>query len=143
MSDKIYRNVKSPGKGLEKFFGELQLAIMKVVWEQQPVSVSDVLTALNQKKRHLAYTTVMTILNRLTEKGWLKAEKQGRAFLYRAAYSREEAEATAVGEVVRALLNDFGDVAIAQFVKELDGSVSEQLSHLADLMREAEKHDDQ
>ena len=143
MPNPKYTKAKNPGKGLEKFLGILQLAVMEVVWERQPVSVSEVLNALNQQQRNLAYTTVMTIMSRLAEKGWLVSEKRGRAFFYRTVHSREEAEATAVGAVVRALLEDFGEVAIAQFVKELDEIDPTQLSHLAELAREVEQNDDQ
>ena len=139
MPDETYRKAKHTGKGLEKFLGELQLAVMEIVWEHQPISVADVLRHLNQGNRNLAYTTVMTIMSRLAEKGWLLTEKRGRAYYYRAVRSREEAEAEAVGEVLRALIADFGEVAIAQLVKELDEVDPEQLSRLAELGLEAEQ----
>ena len=143
MPDETYRRTtRNSGKGLEKFLGELQLAVMEAVWKRQPVSVSDVLTELNQQKRDLAYTTVMTTMSRLAEKGWLISEKQGRAFFYRAVHSREEAEAAAVGEVVRALLEDFGEIAVAQFVKGLDEIDLERLARLNELTQEAEQDDD-
>lgn len=144
MPDETYRRTKrNSGKGLEKFLGELQLAVMEVVWKGQPVSVSDVLTELSQQKRDLAYTTVMTIMSRLADKGWLISEKQGRAFFYHAAHSREEAEAAAVGEVVRALLEDFGQIAVAQFVKELDEIDLERLARLNELTQETDQSDDE
>ena len=144
MPDETYRRTKgNPGKGLEKFLGELQLAVMEVVWKRQPVSVADVLTELHHQQRDLAYTTVMTIMSRLTEKGWLISEKHGRAFVYRAAQSRQEAEAAAVGEVVRALLQDFGPIAVAQFAKELDEIDPERLARLHDLIQEAKPSDDE
>lgn len=137
MPDNMYRKIKNkPGNRLEKFLGELELAIMEIVWEREPIKVSDVLTVLNNQKHHLAYTSVMTVMSRLVEKGWLKAEKHGRAFFYCTVHSRQEAEATAVGDVVRALLNDFGDVAVAEFIKELDGISPETLNRLAELSRE-------
>ncbi len=144
MPDDTYRRTKgNAGKGLEKFLGELQLAIMEVVWKHQPVSVADVLTELHYQKRDLAYTTVMTIMSRLAEKGWLISEKQGRAYVYRAAQSRQEAEAAAVGEVVRALLQDFGSIAVAQFAKELDEIDPERLARLHNLIQEAKPSDDE
>ena len=144
MSDDLYRRAKNTNvKGLEKFLGELELAVMNVVWSREPATVSDVLETLHQEKeRQLAYTTVMTIMSRLTEKGWLEAEKQGRAFSYRAMHSRQEAEAAAVRSVVRALLEDFGDVAVTQFVKELDDIDPNQLVRLAKLADEPEEADD-
>lgn len=144
MPHSLYERMKRPSRrGLEKFLGELELAVMEVVWKHQPVSVSDVLTLLKQKKNNLAYTTVMTVMRRLSEKGWLKAAKRGRAYLYQAAHSREETEAVAVGQVVRALLHDFGDVAVAQFVKELDEIDPDQLTRLAELAREVEPSEDE
>jgi predicted transcriptional regulator len=142
--DEIYhKTTKSSGKGLEKFLGELQLAVMEIVWKHQPISVSDALSALNQQNRNLAYTTVMTIMSRLADKGWLVSEKRGRAYYYRAVHSRQEAEAKTVSEVVRALLDDFGDLAVAQFVKELDEVDPDQLARLTDLTHEVEQNDDQ
>jgi BlaI family transcriptional regulator, penicillinase repressor len=90
----------------------------------------------------LAYTTIMTIMSRLVEKGWLTAEKRGRAYLYRATHSRQEAEAEAAGKVIRALLEDFGDVAVAQFVRELDEIDPKQLTRLAELAQRAERDED-
>lgn len=144
MSDDLYRKARNKNaKGLEKFLGELELAVMTIVWDRQLATVSDVLKTLQQAEgRQLAYTTVMTILSRLTEKGWLVAEKRGRAFSYRAVHSRQEAEAAAVSSVVRALLEDFGDVVVTQFVKELDDLDANQLARLAKLADEPEEADD-
>lgn len=138
MSNKIKN---SASRGLEKFLGELELAVMQIVWEQQPVSVATVLSQLNSGERTWAYTTIMTIMSRLAAKGWLVTEKQGRALIYRAAQTREEAEAKMAGEIVRSLLADFGDVAIAQFVRELDRLDPNQLSRLADLARSEQEED--
>ena len=137
-----YQKLQNPqGKGLEKFFGELELAVMEVVWEHQPVSVGAVLEKLNEDdERSWAYTTIMTVMSRLAEKGWLAAEKQGRAYIYTPVYCREETEATLAGDVVRSLLEDFGDVAVAQFAKELDRIDPAQLARLAEL---AEEDDDE
>jgi predicted transcriptional regulator len=123
--------------GLEKFLGALELVVMEAVWQREWASVWDVLEILNRQGRNLAYTTVMTILNRLKKKGWLTTIKAGRAYLYQAARSRQEAEAEAVGSVMRALLQDFGEIAIAQFVRELDEIDPEQLNRLAELAQQA------
>lgn len=133
----------SPGKGLEKFLGQLELEVMEIIWERGEAAVSDVQAALNQKNHELAYTTVMTVMTRLAEKGWLTTEKHGRAFSYRATHSRQEAEAQAVGGVLRALLKDFGEVAVAQFVKELDEVAPDQMTRLAQLLQELEQDDEQ
>lgn len=55
---------------------------------QRPMSVREVLEEL-QKQRPLAYTTVMTVMDKLHRKGWLDREREGRAYLYRPSASRE------------------------------------------------------
>jgi predicted transcriptional regulator len=59
---------------------------MEVLWQRAPMSVKDVTSALSA--RSLAYTTVMTTLDRLHKKGLLDRDKQGHAFLYRPAMDR-------------------------------------------------------
>lgn len=144
MTDELYRKVRSKNvSGLGKFLGELEFAVMDILWNREPATVSDVLETLNQdKERQLAYTTIMTVMSRLVEKGWLIAEKRGRAYSYQAAHSRQEAEAAAVSSVVRALLEDFGDVAVAQFVRELDEIDPDQLAQLARLADASEREDE-
>ena len=124
-------------QGLEKFFGELELAIMEIVWAQSPVTVRDVLTALRSQGRSLAYTTVMTIMGRLVEKGWLATDKQGRAYRYHAVRSRAEARADSVGSVLRVLLQDFGELTLSQFVKEVDRVDPTHLARLVQLAQDA------
>ncbi|MGH3431772.1 MAG: BlaI/MecI/CopY family transcriptional regulator, partial [Thermocrispum sp.] len=70
-------------------FGELESAIMDVVWSRaEPATVREVLEAL-AGERDSAYTTVMTVMNILHRKGWLDRERAGRAWRYRPAMTRE------------------------------------------------------
>ena len=132
-----------PGKGAAKLLGELELAIMRVAWGRKSVTVRDVVAVLN-KKRPLAYTTVMTVMGRLAEKGLLIAEKSGKTYLYRAAHTREEFEAQSAGQVVHSLITDFGgEVALSQFVKELAETNPDQLRRLAELARQAQEERDE
>lgn len=141
MPKQLLRKVKKDSKSrLEKFLGELESAVMDVVWEYGPTSVRQVMETLNQNGRHLAYTTIMTVMTRLKEKGWLTTEKEGRAYLYRTACTRQQAEAEAIGKVMRTLLQDFGEIAVAQFVRELDEIDPGQLNRLAELAQQA--HDE-
>jgi predicted transcriptional regulator len=144
MTDELYRKAQNKNaKGLEKFLGDLELVVMNLVWDIESATVSDVLERLNhEKERQLAYTTVMTIMSRLAEKGWLISEKKGRAYVYQAVYPKQEAEAVAVGSVVRALLEDFGSVAVAQFMRELDEIDPGQLAQLAQLAEDSDDNDE-
>lgn len=99
--------------------GDLELAVMEALWRQAPASVKDVSQAL--AARQLAYTTVMTTLDRLHKKGLLDREKQGHAFLYRPRMDRAGYERRLVAGVLgdlpmasrHALLSGFLDYAAA------------------------------
>ncbi len=70
--------------------GELERKVMERLWdESDPQSVRDVHHALSQE-RELAYTTVMTVLDRLAKKGVVRRERDGRAYRYAPVQSREE-----------------------------------------------------
>jgi len=137
------KTIRRTGKGAEKLLGELELAIMLVVWKRESATVRDVVAALI-KKRPLAYTTIMTVMGRLANKGLLVAEKRGKTHHYRAARTREEFEAQAAGQMVQALITDFGgEIAISQFVKELSVTDPDQLARLAQLARQAKETPDE
>ncbi|GAB2737170.1 hypothetical protein GCM10027072_35290 [Streptomyces bullii] len=68
--------------------GELEDAVMTRVWKwNRPVTVREVLEDL-QKERSIAYTTVMTVLDNLHQKGWVRREAEGRAYRYEAVSTR-------------------------------------------------------
>jgi predicted transcriptional regulator len=80
--------------------GDLEASVMDVLWRTAgPLRVREVLEVLN-KRRNLAYTTVMTVLDNLHRKGWVARELDGRAYRYHATRSREEAAAQALREVL-------------------------------------------
>ncbi len=144
MPPKRYSKVtQHPGQGVEKLLGELELAIMRVVWSRASVTVRNVVEALG-KKRALAYTTVMTVMGRLADKGLLIAEKRGKTYEYRAAQTQAEFESQSVGQVVQSLIADFGgEIAISQFVKQLAEADPDQLARLAELARSAQDESDE
>jgi len=78
---------------------ELELEIMKVIWDLDECTVRQVYEALLERKR-IAYTTVMTVMNILEEKGHLRKRKEGRAFLYVPAHPQEEVISTMVENFV-------------------------------------------
>ena len=100
---------------------------MKVVWRLDSATVRDVYEAL-RLKRAVAYTTVMTMMKILEEKGYLKKTRVERAFVYRPTRPRQQ--------VVGAMVRDFVD-------RVFDGAASGLLLHLAkdrSLSREERRH---
>jgi predicted transcriptional regulator len=106
-----------PGDDLEKLLGPLEAEVVRAAWAAGgPVSVRDLLERVNaSRSKPLAYTTVMTVMSRLTEKDVMRRCKEGRGYVYEPV--ADDPAALAVHGVMR----DFGDAAIAQFVEEARG----------------------
>ncbi|NYH52276.1 MULTISPECIES: BlaI/MecI/CopY family transcriptional regulator [Nocardiopsis] len=104
--------------------GELERAVMDVLWARnEPMTVREVGKALAE--RDLAHTTVMTVLDRLAKKKVVTRAREGRAWRYRPAASRE----AYVSELMFDALGQTGDrdAALAAFVQSMDGEQAEAL----------------
>lgn len=118
-----------------RLLGELEAAIMRVIWQHGEQRVRDVWLRL-QAERPLAYTTVLTVMSRLAEKGLLLVRKDGPAYHYRAAMPPQEFVTRRAEAAVQQVLADFGDLALAAFVRaldEVDPARLERLRQMADL----------
>src|SRR3989339_1186818 len=105
-----------------KALGELENEIMEVVWKNGACSVRFVLSEL-EKKRKIAYTTVMTVMSRLHEKGILKRKKDASgAFVYIPIKDKKSFMANASEKIIKSFIKQYGDVAIAQFVDVIGSS---------------------
>jgi predicted transcriptional regulator len=114
---------------LSEVLGPLEAEIMDVVWDESEVTVRDVHRALNEK-RPIAYTTVMTTLGRLTDKGLLRRAEDQPAHRFSPLVSREQYARSTVKSVVDWLVSHFPDPAVAYFVdrvEEEDEDVIERL----------------
>lgn len=69
--------------------GELELEVLDVLWEKKIATVKDILDEL-ARRREIAYTTVMTVMTRLSDKGVLKRHQSGRTYVYKPRYSRDQ-----------------------------------------------------
>lgn len=109
--------------------GELERAIMEVAWSRQFVTVRDVVEALRRSPAP-AYTTVMTVMNRLVEKGMLRRRADGQSFRYAAAQSKEHFLQQSSRRVVETFVRHYGHVAITQFIDALDDVDPQRLAAL-------------
>jgi predicted transcriptional regulator len=115
--------------------GELERAIMDVLWETpEPLTVRQVSGQLTE--RDLAHTTVMTVLDRLAKKGFARRERDGRAWRYRAAESRE----AYVTELMLNALDQTGDrqAALARFVRSVSGAEARALRRALEALESCE-----
>lgn len=98
--------------------GELERSVMNVLWDAPvPLTVRDVLDGLGE--RDLAYTTVMTVLDRLGTKEMVRRERDGRAFRYAPALTRD----AATSELLHAALDEAGtdrSSALVHFARSVD-----------------------
>jgi len=108
---------------------------MEEVWRQGETTVKLVMEALNPRTEPpRAYTTYMTVMRRLDDKGLLKRTRDGRHDRYVPALTREQFQERRAGAEVRGLVDEFGDVALAHFAKSLstlDPARRRQLRRLA------------
>jgi len=122
-------------KGLRQVLGDLEADIMELVWEMGDVTVRQIYETLNGR-RTIAYTTVMTVMSRLAEKGILQKIKSGTAHHYRPAVSRRDFTQSTVTRVMDKLLEDFTAPAINRFVDYLNSENPEKIEELARLIEE-------
>lgn len=104
-----------------------ELEIMKMVWDRGETTVRDVYEALREERK-IAYTTVMSMMKTLEEKGHLAKRPQGRAYVYRPTQSKRQ--------VVRKMVRDFID-------RVFDGSAQPLLLHLIRERHVSEKEVDE
>ena len=115
---------------------EQELEIMKVVWELQTATVREVYEIL-LRRRKIAYTTVMTMMNILEEKGYLRKRAEDKAYLYRPTQAKGKVIKAMVQEFVSRVFNGSAQPLLVQLVK--DRHLSEKdLEEIARQIKEAE-----
>jgi predicted transcriptional regulator len=127
------RGFKPNARGAGQVLGELETAVMELIWRERELTVNQVEERLRQR-RQIAHTTVLTTLDRMHRKGYLTREKSGKAFVYTPRYSREEFERGLAQEVLGALLGGLGEPVLSTFV-ELVGEDEAKLERLEELIR--------
>ena len=131
------RGFRPDGRGPGQVLGELESAVIEILWAEPGLTVVDVEEQL-RRRREIAHTTVLTTLDRMHRKGYLTREKRGKAFVYSPAYSREEFEQRMAEEVLGALIGNFTEPALSAFV-DLVAEDAEALDQLEQLIRD--KHE--
>ena len=121
------------GSGLARFLGELEARIMEAVWQLGAPTGSELCALLAGAN----YKTVLTVANRLVDKGLLERDRAGgRAFRYRAAEDREAFIRRVSAGIASGMVGDFGRQALAQFVDAADAIDPAYLDELERLVRE-------
>ncbi len=115
---------------------EAELRLMEVIWDRGRATVAEVAAAL-PKDLGLAYNTVLTTLRILEDKGYLKhtKPKEGRAFVYRAVVSREQASRSAVRHLLRRFFGNSAEALVLNLLE--DEELSERdLARVKELLKD-------
>jgi len=112
---------------------DAELAVLRVLWEHGPQTVREVMNRLHDRDRKVAYTTVLTFLGRLEQKGAVASDKRDTAYVYRAKASRDQVTRSRVRELLDQLYDGAAGPMVLQLV-EREGLRPEELMQLRKLI---------
>ena len=115
---------------------DAELRLMKILWERGPSTVGDVVETLPDDEP-LAYSTVLTTLRILEQKGYLRHEKQGRAYVYHAVVDRGAARRTALRYVMDRFFNNSPEQLVLGVLESEDMDLAD-LERLKKMIEESE-----
>ncbi len=111
---------------------ELELEILKVLWDEAPLHVRDVRDRLEQHAgRPLAHSTVITMLNIMVRKGYLRRKKQGKAFFFSPKVERDRVAGGIMGDVLSRIFDGSPAAMVLNLIETADLDADE----LAELRR--------
>lgn len=119
--------------------GEAELQVLRALWDAGPATVRDVMKRLHADGRRVAYTTVLTFLTRLEQKGYVKSDKSDLAYVYRAAVSRNQVTRSRLKAVMDALFDGEAAPLVLQLMKTERFSAVE-LAELQKHIEQLEQH---
>jgi predicted transcriptional regulator len=127
------------GEGLNRFFGPLEAKIMDILWSSDGSSIKEVQTILNQETS-ISVNTVMTVMNRLLEKGHLTKATSGfgRAHVakFRPLQSKEQFLSEQTKVVSQGLIQEFGSLVVNHMIDALDDVDPEVIARLEQKLNE-------
>jgi predicted transcriptional regulator len=125
-----------PHRPFNLSLGPLETEILQIVWQLDSATVKDIHDRiLSDPDRELAYTSVTTVLNRLTQKGWLKCDKQERSFVWYPRISAAEAQTIQAYEQLQQFLAVGNPDVVAAFADSLDRASIEQIESIAQKLK--------
>jgi BlaI family penicillinase repressor len=116
---------------------DAELEVLKVLWSLGPATVRDVAAALRRQRRRLAYNTVLTLLSRLREKGFVEADRRDTAHVFRAAVSRDELVGSSLSQLADRICDGTASPLLLALVRDPRLS-SADIAHLRKLLDELE-----
>ncbi|PDY47863.1 BlaI/MecI/CopY family transcriptional regulator [Bacillus pseudomycoides] len=112
------QNYKLNEEGLNHFFGPLEAKIMEIIWNTPDITIKEVQQKLS-KESPVNFNTVMTVMNRLVEKGHLQKQTVKRSGVYRAVQTKESFLSNQTKKMTQELMGEFGDLVVNHMLDEL------------------------
>ncbi|MCG7335671.1 BlaI/MecI/CopY family transcriptional regulator [Sporosarcina sp. ACRSM] len=132
------RKFKMNESGLNRFFGPLEAKIMDILWNDVEMTIKEVQQVLDREKL-TNFNTVMTVMNRLVEKGILQKRAEGRSSLYKPVLSRAEFLHTQSKEMTNELMDEFGNVVVSHMLDALEEVDEDLVAKLEQKIQELKK----
>ncbi len=117
--------------------GELELTVLKTIWEHQPCTVQQVAGVLARQRRR-ARTTVLTVMQRLHAKGFLSRRKVGRVFKYSSTEERSKVMSRLIGQFLDKVL-DGSAAPFVTYLTQTESLSDKQIDVLQKIARELEQ----
>lgn len=115
--------------------GESEMEVLQIIWNGGSMSVSDVRKEL-LKNRDVAYTTVMTTLKKLAEKGFLKYIQKGNSYVYSAAQDPQSVKGGVIDSIVNKVFQGSKVDLIASLVKQEDSLKADEVTALEKILKQ-------
>jgi len=128
------KHLRLEGVGLAKVLGELEAEVMDAIWTLDGATVGEVRGALKERKTY-SFNTIMTVMNRLVEKGILAKRETKGAFSYRATSDRDSFQREVTRSVVSAVLHDGSLFHAAGFLDAMQECSKEEREMLKKLLK--------
>lgn len=135
----LIRKFKMKESGLNRFFGPLEAKIMDILWNvEKEMTIKDVQFEL-EKEKSTNFNTVMTVMNRLVEKGILRKKTVGRSSVYAPVQTRETFLNEQSKEMTHELMDEFGTVVVSHMLDALEDVDEDLVSKLEQKIKELKK----
>ena len=119
---------------------DAELEVLKVLWSTGPATVRDVAAALRKQRRRLAYNTVLTLLSRLREKGYVAADRRDTAHQFRAVVTREALLGSSLAALADLVCDGTSSPLVLALVRDQRFS-AEEIAHFRKLLDTLEPKD--
>lgn len=132
------QSYKLDEKGLNHFFGPLEARIMDILWSHPKITIKDVKQKLDAESP-INFNTVMTVMNRLADKGHLQKRKHGRSYVYQTTQTKEAFIEKQTKAMTDDLMEEFGDVVVNHMLDNLNHIDPEIIQKLEAKINELKK----